>query len=90
MLLFQVMVFLTDGNQTGLDKAPDQIPLPDAVKPIKDLDVKVIAIGIGSVDRKQLRLLVDNDNDVLIAKGFDELFSYVQETVGKACRGNIL
>lgn len=84
------MVFLTDGNQTGIDKAPDQIPLEDAIKPIKNLGVKVIAIGIGSVDRKQLRVLVDNNNDILLASGFDELFEFVRETVGKACRGNII
>ena len=52
MPFFQVMVLLTDGNQTGFDLVPDQTPLVDAIQPIKDLGVKIIAIGIGSVDRE--------------------------------------
>ena len=81
------MVLLTDGNQTGIDIAPDQTPLSEAIQPIKNLGTKVIAIGIGSVDREQLKVLVDKEDDILIARGFDELFTYVQETVGKSCRG---
>ena len=81
------MVVLTDGNQTGTDKAPDQTPLVDAVRPIKDMGVKVIAIGIGSVDREQLATLVSNADDILQTSSFQELLTLVQTTVGKSCRG---
>ena len=81
------MVVLTDGNQTGTDKAPDQTPLVDAVRPIKDMGVKVIAIGIGSVDREQLATLVSNADDILQPSSFQELLTLVQTTVGKSCRG---
>lgn len=81
------MVFLTDGNQTGTDKAPDQTPLVDAIKPIKDMGVKVIAIGIGSVDREQLATLVTDPTDILQPRSFEELLTLVQTTVGKSCRG---
>ena len=81
------MVLLTDGNQTGFDLVPDQTPLVDAIKPIKDLGVKVIAIGIGSVDREQLATLVTDTNDILQPKNFSELLSFVRTTVGRSCRG---
>lgn len=81
------MVLLTDGNQTGPDLAPDQTPLVDAVQPIKNLGVKVVAIGIGSVDRNQLSTLVDTPEDILTPKSFDELLGLVRTTVEKSCRG---
>ena len=81
------MVLLTDGNQTGPDLIPNQTPLVDAVQPIKDLGVKIIAIGIGSVDRKQLETLVTDPNDILQIKSFKELPTLVKETVSKSCRG---
>ena len=81
------MVLLTDGNQTGIDLVPDQTPLVDAIQPIKDLGVKVIAIGIGSVDMNQLSTLVDNMDDILTPKTFDELLGLVRTTVEKSCRG---
>ena len=83
----QVMVLLTDGNQTGPELIPNQIPLVDAVQPIKDLGVKIIAIGIGMVDRKQLETLATDPNDILESRSFEELLTLVKETVGKSCRG---
>ena len=81
------MVLLTDGNQTGTDLVPDQTPLVDAIQPIKNLGVKVVAIGIGSVDRNQLSTLVDSQDDILTPKTFDELLGLVRTTVEKSCRG---
>ena len=80
-------MLLTDGNQTGFDLVPDQTPLEDAIQPIRDLGVKVIAIGIGSVDREQLATLVTDPNDILQAKNFSELLSFVRTTVARSCRG---
>ena len=80
-------MLLTDGNQTGFDLVPDQTLLVDAIKPIKDLGVKVIAIGIGSVDRKQLGTLVSDADDILQPRNFSELLSFVRTTVGRSCRG---
>lgn len=80
-------MLLTDGNQTGTDIVPDQTPLEDAIRPIKVLGVKVIAIGIGSVDRNQLSTLVDSPEDILTPKSFDELLELVRTTVEKSCRG---
>ena len=81
------MVLLTDGNQTGVDIAPIQTPLVDAIQPIKEKDIKVIAIGIGSVDRNQLSLLVSDNDDILTPRSFDELLGLVRTTVEKSCRG---
>ena len=84
------MVLLTDGNQTGFDLVPDQTPLEDAIQPIRDLGVKVIAIGIGSVDREQLATLVTDPNDILQPKNFQELLTLVKTTVQKSCEGTYL
>ena len=81
------MVLLTDGNQTGTDVAPDQVSLVDAIQPIKDLGVKVIAVAIGSVDLDQLRLLVTDNDDILITRSFAELQNLVRTTVERSCRG---
>ena len=81
------MVFLTDGNQTGPDLIPNQTPLVDAVQPLKDLGVKIIAIGIGSVDRDQLLTLVEDNDDIMTPKNFDELLGLIRRTVEKSCRG---
>ena len=90
MLFFQVMVILTDGNQAGFDLVPDQTPLEDAIQPFKDLGVKIIAIGIGSVDREQLATLVTDPNDILQPKNFQELLTLVKTTVEKSCEGTYL
>ena len=81
------MVLLTDGNQTGFDLVPDQTPLVDAIQPIKDLGVKIIAIGIGSVDREQLATLVTDPRDILQPKNFQELLTFVKTTVKESCEG---
>ena len=83
-------MLLIYGNQTGFDLVPDQTPLEDAIQPIKDLGVKVIAIGIGSVDREQLETLVTNPNDILQAKNFQELLTLAKTTVEKSCEGKYL
>ena len=90
MLFFQVMVILTDGSQAGFDLVPDQTPLEDAIQPFKDLGVKIIAIGIGSVDREQLETLVTDPNDILQPKNFQELLTLVKTTVKKSCEGTYL
>lgn len=81
------MILLTDGNQTSTDRIEKQIPLPEAVAPLKRLNAKVIAIGIGSVDRKQLLDIVDDDEDILLPTSFDDLINYVKQTIAKSCRG---
>ena len=83
-------MLLTDGNQTGFDLVPDQTPLVDAIQPIKHLGVKVIAIGIGRVDREQLATLVSDPNDVLQPNNFQELLSFVKTTVERSCEGTYL
>lgn len=81
------MVILTDGNQTGTDKVSNVIPLSTAIKPIHALGVKVIAIGIGSVDYSQMEVLVKDKADILTPRNFTELLSKVKETISKSCRG---
>lgn len=88
IFLLQVVILLTDGNQTGSDKAKTEISLTKSVQPLKDLNAKIIAIAIGSVDRKQLLELVEKDEDILTPKNFDDLINYVKQTISYSCRGN--
>lgn len=81
------MILLTDGNQTSTDRIQKQTPLPVAVAPLKRLKAKVIAIGIGSVDKNQLLEIVDDEEDILLPTSFDDLLNYVKQTIAKSCRG---
>ena len=61
--------------------------LINATKIFKERNISIFVIGIGDeVWEKQLRLLVDNEDDVYMAKQFDELKKIVKEA--SRCRGN--
>jgi len=83
----QIVILLTDGNQTGSDKATNVVPLSIAVQPLKNLNTKIIAIAIGSVDRKQLLELVEEEEDILTPRNFSDLINYVKQTISYSCRG---
>lgn len=78
---------MTDGNQTGEDKLGETVSLRNSVAPLKALDAKIIAVAIGSVDKRQLLEIVQNETDILSPKNFDDLRNYVKTTVSYSCRG---
>ncbi|EDO30053.1 predicted protein, partial [Nematostella vectensis] len=67
----RVLVLLTDGRQT---RAPGYKPLKTAVCPLKKKQVKTLAVGVGrGIDARELRELVDHDDDMVMVSDFDDL-----------------
>ncbi|XP_073236997.1 collagen alpha-3(VI) chain-like [Porites lutea] len=81
----RVAVILTEGHQT---RTFDSIPLRYAVEPLRRKRVKVFAVGVGNdVRYDELRSLTDSDQNVLMVKTFQGLFSVAEELSNKMCRG---
>jgi hypothetical protein len=81
----KIAVILTDGEQT---KTPDAIGLDEAASPLKREGVFMISVGIGKyANRKELRLMTDSDDDVIMATSFDDLQKRVVTFEKKACEG---
>ena len=79
----QIAMVITDGVQT---QGADTKDLREASAPLRDAGVKILAIGIGSsIDKKELRLLVEKDEDVLFAKSFDDLILKLNSLIKKTC-----
>ncbi len=79
----QIAFVITDGEQT---QAPDAKELKAVSEPLRKAGVQVIALGIGSgVNPDELRLLVEKDEDVLIAKTFQDLLDRVGGLIKPTC-----
>lgn len=77
-----IMVILTDGVQTP---DPGAIPLYEAVRPLQQKGVVVLAVGVGSrVDLDELRQMVRYDSDLFSATDFDNLLQKAYEKIGRA------
>eukprot|EP00794_Sanderia_malayensis_P005383 gene5383-6056_t len=82
----QVLIVLTDGKQTN---AVDAVPLGQAVAPFHESGVKVIAIGVGSnVKRDELKSMVKSEEDLYLAKNFDQLISggFINNITAASCQ----
>ena len=78
-----VAVVLTEGRQTP---DPGAISLQQAIQPLRQLGVKVLTVGIGSeVERDELKLLVNNDEDLFMASDFEDLLRRAAEIGKKSC-----
>ena len=79
----QIAMVITDGEQT---QAPDAINLKEASEPLRKAGVQVLALGIGSsVNPDELRLLVEKDEDVLLAKSFTDVLVKVNSLIKSTC-----
>ena len=77
---------ITDGQQTT-DRGP-YVPLSEASRGLKDKNVELFALGIGSgVDQGQLREVASSSNNVFTAKGFEGLKPVAKTIVQSACPG---
>ena len=79
----QIAMVITDGVQT---QEADTKDLREASAPLRDAGVKILAIGIGpSTNESELRLMVEKDEDVLLAKSFDHLILKLNSLIKKTC-----
>lgn len=81
--LSKILIVLINGDQS-LD--PKVISLDQAVLPLLQLGVRLLAVGIGSdVSRDELRLIVEKDEDIFTVDNFDELLAKSNQIARAAC-----
>ena len=79
----KIALLITDGRQTVADDAKD---LKEASEPLRQTGVRVIALGIGSgVDGAELRSITESDDEVVLAKDFDDMVLRLRNLTRKAC-----
>lgn len=80
-----IVFVLTDGRQTP---DPNAVALNVASESLRNAGVYIIAIGVGDkVDRGELRLMTETDQDVYLTSSFNDLLKKVPTFSSKACRG---
>ena len=84
----KILIVLTDGKQSSDSRAT---PLEEAVSPLLQLGVKVLAVGVGSdVSHDELRLIVERDEDIFTVDNFDELLAKSHGIARFACEEALL
>jgi Mg-chelatase subunit ChlD len=84
----RIVVVLTDGQQT---RDPDSVPLEKAAAALRREGAYIFAVGIGSyVSKKELRLMTERDEDVVMATSFDDLLAKVGTFSKTTCQGRKL
>ena len=79
----KLVLLITDGTQTQVDDAKG---LKEASEPLRQAGVRVLALGIGSnVDRDELRLVTETDDDVVMATDFEVLLLKIGNLTSRAC-----
>ena len=78
---YKEVVLITDGRDWG------STDYDSIARQYRSRGIKIIIIGVGSVDQRNLRKLVANSKDFYIANNFQQLDSFA-ENVGKTiCNG---
>jgi len=76
-----IAIVLTDGKQT-----PGAESLATAVKPLRDLGVRVFAIGVGpKVSQSELRQIVERFDDIFTVDSFSQLIQEAKKITERAC-----
>ena len=89
IFLPQVMILMTDGQQSW---SPDQVPLPEAIKPfIRDGTLRY-AVGIGP-EISPVELAVIAGKNVVLADDFESLLDELEDQIGligtDGCKGSV-
>ena len=72
-----MIILLTDGNQTTT--AGPFTPLDEAIQPLKNKNIRVVTVGIGDIDQKQMETISPNERDRYNPKSFEKLEPLVDE-----------
>lgn len=79
----KLALLITDGTQTP---AADAKGLKEASEPLRKAGVRVLAVGVGSgVDRDELRLVTETEDDVVVADDFQDLLLKIGNLTSRAC-----
>ena len=80
----KLALLITDGNQTP---AANTKGLREASETLRKAGVRVLAVGIGSgVEREELRLVTETDDNVLLATDFQDLLLKIGNLTSRACK----
>lgn len=76
-----IAIVMTDGKQT-----PGAESLTTAVQPLRDLGVRVFAVGVGPrVSQSELRQLVERYDDIFTVDSFTQLIKEAKKVTERAC-----
>ena len=79
----KLALLITDGTQTP---AADAKGLREASEPLRKAGVRVLAVGIGSgVDRDELRLVTETEDDVVLATDYQDLLLKIGNLTSRVC-----
>ena len=82
--VLKTALLITEGTHTKDDNAKD---LREASEPLRKAGVRVLVVGVGSrVDKDELRLVTETDDDVMLASDFDDLLRKVDDVTRKVCQ----
>lgn len=80
----KIAMLLTDGEQTDPDGT---VNLRHASAPLRQQGVRLIAFGVGkSINVRELRLVVERDEDVVRVMKFDDLITKVRNYTTSLCQ----
>ena len=80
----KIAMLITDGTQTA---AADAKGLKEASEPLRQAGVRVLAVGVGKgVDREELRLVTESDEDVVLVANFINLRLKLSNLISQVCR----
>ncbi len=83
-----MLVLLTDGKQTQDPRTRDFIDAGENAQPLKDKNVAIYAIGIGSADPVELRSIASSPRSAIPAT-FNNLVGIADLIVRDYCRGKL-
>ena len=82
----RIAMVLTDGEQT---KVPDAMDLRSASAPLRAVGVRVLAFGVAKkVNERELRLMVERDEDVIHVESFNELIANTKGLTRSICQAS--
>ena len=80
----KLALLITGGSQTPAADAKD---LREASEPLRKAGVRVLAVGIGrGVDRDELRLVTETDNNIVVVPTFRYLPLKIGNLTSRACK----
>ena len=83
-----MLVLLTDGRQTQDERTSDFIIAGDNAKPLKEKNITIYAIGIGSADPIELQAIASEPRTAIPAT-FNNLVSLADNIVREYCKGQL-
>lgn len=86
----KIFMVITDGKQTRESRRRGYKYVGEAMQPFFRRDMNVFAVGVGLTQqsaRKQVRDMVENPQNAILAKDFQELTDTVNNFISKFCPG---